>query len=261
MPLRSFYCVFRADMPDRFQPHPTPLLSFAEVFGAVAATQTPVLIARVRSEGNGGDSFDPNDRIESVIGLVDASVRFRTAHQIARSVVASLGRSEAGALGQRVLTLLTTHPAVLSDDQRRQAAEACQMMIQGGEGGGWAGVVLAGLVPMIWADDLLAAIPLHDWLRAPLGQVDEERRDERTVSVDTLSTTIISALAFERLCERLPGWLTHAFNEAPARDADDDQDAEPARDATEDRRPPVEDRSRMTEEERRADVRARLRGA
>jgi hypothetical protein len=217
--MRSFFALAaNAGSPNRFVVDPqytSPLLAINDIWEEVNRMQATLLLMRVRSESSVGERLRPGDQIESVIGLIDSSVRWRMAATSVRIAIQSIRTPGlAGVCFAALGALVSKHQASftiqekqgiaasirneidkLADDKTRQSLYECE--------------VAQMLLRFVFADNEYEATSMLPYLSIyMLNRMDgDEEGAIRTMTMGTVYSAMLLVDSFNRLNERLPEWM------------------------------------------------------
>ena len=178
------------------------------------------LVWRIRSNGTAGDSMSAGDHIESCIGIVDSTSRWRASAGIARMMVSSIRNPAlSGACWNALGLLMNKHPAAIMTPERQAASTQVREALEGIKGDGaqehYESSVGATIVRLLFCDndlDAMGVVPNETSFMVNLRLTGDNKAetvdvDARIGTVEVLSAGILLSESFGRLCERAPDWL------------------------------------------------------
>lgn len=226
MATKSYFILQPAAPPQNFTPrHGSQLLAIQDLWEA-ARQPAQALIFRVRSESEPDATFSGEDRLESCVGLVDASTRWRSVADMARHPIAAIRHPQlAQACGNALQFLSSQHPANVSPAQRQAIAGELMKIVEGAAAEEpvtltrFEAMIANHVAALAQADNDVEAAFCVPMVRA-FNQYDpEKQRSEymaRQSTVETMSGAVLLSEAANRLSERMPAWH---FAEMPKAEA------------------------------------------
>jgi hypothetical protein len=220
MALKSFFILYPGlPAPQHFKPGHAPLLLAQQDLWAEVRQCGPSLLFRVRSEqkGNEGDRLQVGDTLESCVGLVDSSTRWRAAFRMAGVLIGAVRHAPlAQACTNALQFAATSHPASVSAAQRHAVAmdlfrvadtEATDTQPAAMP---YERVITKGLADLVQADNDYDAAYMTPFEAAlcPFSEDGQEAQfAARMGSLETYTGAVLLDQAFARLAERMPAWL------------------------------------------------------
>jgi len=234
MATRSFFILVPGlPRPDQFDVERLAhcdLLTQQDIF-AVATNFPPALLFRVRSDGDPGAKFGPNDKLESCVGLLDAVSRWRTVFNLTRTAINAVRHPILAKACLEVMAFVSSqHPANISPAQRAQFVEAIskaaeQQMGEGAEVSDFDKHVALGVAQLAQADNDIEAAYLVPFVRAYLPFAkDTPEFAARLATIETMSGAVLLTEAANRLSERLPQWHFAAMPVRAVANGDDEDE-------------------------------------
>lgn len=195
--------------------HAPELLAPGDLWEHVRKTPIPGLLFRVRTENEPGANMETGDRIESCVGMVDSTVRWRAALAMARASLFSLRNSAIiNACGNAMGLLTSRHPAVILTPERQQAQQAIREAVDGVKVGNpqeaYEAAVAHGVARLMMVDNDFEAASLVPFNQSWLINVKPDDRaalDQRMTTLEVVASSVVLVEAVARLHERMPEWL------------------------------------------------------
>lgn len=175
----------------------------------------PGLLIRVRTESEPGAAMTTSDSVESVIGLIDSTTRWRAALSMFRWHVAAI-RNEAlaQACWGAYAMLMQKHPAAITQPERQAAIGAIRNAIESLPKELMQSVfesqIAASAARFIMADndvEAAYAVPFVQSLVLGIDVKDKQRVAARLATVETMAASVLITEAAGRLSERAPEWM------------------------------------------------------
>lgn len=214
--MRSFFILYpQVVAPRNFKPVAAPPLLTQQDLWAESRGGMPSLLFRVRSEsGEIGSPITTDDRLESCVGLVDSTTRWRVIFSLCRN---ALNLVQHNALRQALMRIMgwfaSTHPATITIDQRQNVVNE-MMAFLNSEGekapNGIEKMITASLLQVVGSDnDIEAAqyVPFTQLLIPFDPQTKREEYQGRVATVETVTGAALLTEASFRLSERMPIWI------------------------------------------------------
>jgi hypothetical protein len=218
MALRNFLVLYPGlPRPDQFRADATPPLLTQQDLWREVRSCGPSLVFRVQSEQRGaeGDRMQPTDHVESCVGLVDSSTRWRTAFRMAATIVQAVRHPPLEQALQNALQFTVgSHPASVPPLQRQrvanelmrtataEATDAVPAALQHEQ------LIAQGLANLLQADNDYDASYMTPF--EVLCPFSEEKSpalyESRQYALETYSGAVLLDQAFNRLMERMPAW-------------------------------------------------------
>lgn len=234
MATRSFYAITPGIIaPQAFKAPPVPLLTHGELW-EYSRQAPPSLLFRVRSDKDPGEQLAAGDRLESCVGVVDASTRWRVVFSLTRSMLNSLRHAQLRQGCWQALNFISSqHPASVSIDQRHAMAAELGRVIEGDPENkvpaphGFEQRIAAGVINILQCENDIEAAHQVPFMSAlcPFDEAkDGQRFGERLATVENLTGSVLLGEAFNRLAERAPVWMYASMPELGATKGGDDED-------------------------------------
>lgn len=225
---------------------PPELLLIGDLWDAVRSSP-PGLLMRVHTNAQPGASLQEGDTVESVIGIIDSTSRWRASLALVRGHLAAIRNSNVQqACWASYSMLMQKHPAAIMQPERQAAVDAIRNAVESLPKELMQSVfesqIAAGLARFIMADndvEAAQAVPFERSMMLGIREVGgSPRMDAREATIDVLASGVLLTEAHARLAERAPEWLfvpmpAVSFSEGPATrgaaappEADEDQDDE-----------------------------------
>lgn len=216
MATKSYFVLQPAAPPQNFTPrHGSQLLAIQDLWEA-SRQPAQALIFRVRSEREFEAVFSGEDRLESCVGLVDASARWRSVADMARHPIAAIRHPQlAQACGNALQFLSSQHPANVTPAQRQAIAGELMKIVEAAAAEEpptltrFEAMIANHVAALAQADNDVEASFCVPMVRA-FNQYDpEKQRPEymaRQSTVETMSGAVLLSEAANRLSERMPMW-------------------------------------------------------
>jgi hypothetical protein len=210
-------------LPENYQWHATPVILAQPAIWEACKALPGGIIFRVRTEANVGDTLSADDRIESAVGLIDTTTRWRACLALIRIALSSLRIQEVSEACWNVFGMMTTkHSATVSMQERQQLAGA-----------------LRGLMDKLPADDPRAAYEgqvMAMCMRLAFAENDVEvahivpyssiymvngtgNPEDREATVEAMASNVLLAESHARLAEKAPEFLWSRLPATPGRPA------------------------------------------
>lgn len=190
------------------------LLSINDLWEATQSTR-PGLLIRVRTESQPGAEMTTADQVESVIGLIDSTTRWRAALSILRGHIAAI-RTESlvQACWSSYAMLMQKHPAAITQPERQAAIAAIRTAVESLPKelmqSVFEGQIAAGVARFITADndvEAAYAVPFVQAMALGIDTKDKQKVHARLGTIETLAASVLITEAAGRLAERVPDWL------------------------------------------------------
>lgn len=214
--MRTMFTITRGVFaPESFRwVEPPPILTISDLW-EYSRTSPPGMLLRVRTNAEPEQSLQAGDKIESVIGLIDSTTRWRAALAILRGHLAAVRNK---ALQQVVWNvfgmMMQKHPATIMQPERQSAVEALAGAVESLPKELMQSVfeqeIVAGLAQFVMADNDIDAAMIVPLRRAMALNVDTKSREvvgQRIATLDVLASSVLMTEAYARLAERAPEWL------------------------------------------------------
>lgn len=214
---RSFYAIVPGIVPPQaLEPGGAELLVPQDLW-ARARTTPPSLLFRVRSESKPGERLGAGDRLESCVGIIDASVRWRVVFALTRGVMNSLRHAALRRACSEAMGFLSSqHPAGISLDQRSAIIGGIGNIIQPDSEDKemlphpFEQQIAVGVMHLLQSEnDIEAAhqVPFMGALCPFDPKKDAELFEDRRTTIEALTGSVLLAEAFNRLGEKAPVWM------------------------------------------------------
>jgi len=226
MALKNFLILYPGIVPpNKFTSNVAPLLLTQQDLWREVRQCGPSLLFRVRSEQKGaeGDRLTTADILESCVGVVDSTTRWRTAFRMASVSVAGIRHPGLAAACQQALQFTAgQHPASVAAVARHKvAAELQQIATAEPKDGqpapsGYEQGIAYELANLVQADNDYDASWLTPFERSlnPFSEAESPQAfAARTYGVESYAGAVLLDQAASRLMERMPQW---AFVRMPA---------------------------------------------
>lgn len=214
--MRTLFAITRGLFaPESFKWVAAPtLLSINDLWEAASATP-PGLLIRVRTESDPGADMTTADTVESVIGLIDSTTRWRAALGMFRGHVSAIRtESLAQACWAAYGMLLSKHPAAITQPERQNMIKAISAAVETLPTelmqSVFEGQIAAAAARFVMADNDMEAAYAVPFARALGLNVDNKDRDKlgaRLATIETMAASVLITEAHGRLAERAPEWL------------------------------------------------------
>src|SRR5262245_42100941 len=196
----------------------TPLLTMGDLWEARRSVP-PCLLMRVRSDAGPNEEMTTADELESIVGIVDPTVRWRASLAMARAALIGLRNPALSDACWKAMAVINQHPAQTVMMQRQAAVmavrEAMESLPQGQPGAMFEAAIAHGLCQFVMADndyEAAAATPFEAMHMMNIDARDQVQVGRRSATLEALSGSVVLGAAYERLMERLPAWH---FTRAP----------------------------------------------
>ena len=176
-----------------------------------AMRQVPTgLVMRVRTDQNAGDRLSDKDRVESVIGLIDSTSRWRACLELITMALSSLRLPETGEACWAVFGLMTgKHPATVTMQERQVLANRLRGVIeqlpQDDLRAVYEGQVCAMCLRLAFAENDVEVAHIVPYTTIWLVN-GQDYPEEREATVEVLAAAVLLTKAASRLAEKLPEW-------------------------------------------------------
>jgi hypothetical protein len=213
------------------------ILTMSELWEASRSVALGV-IWRIRTDRNAGDVFGAGDRIESAVGLIDSTTRWRGSLAIIRTALTTLRTANINEACWSVFDLLVNrNPAQVAQAERTMRANAIKGAVEALTERNpqtlHESLIASMMMRVVFAEndvELASILPFYPAYSANLEQGDEQA-GEREATVDVMVSSVALCEAFGRLAEKAPELLftpvpVVAALAAPSKDGpgDDDED-------------------------------------
>lgn len=190
------------------------LLTINDLWEAVR-TSPPGLLMRVRTESEPGAEMTTADVVESVIGLIDSTTRWRSALSMFRGHISAIRNDSLvqacwGAYGM----MLSKHPAAITQPERQAAIKAISAAVESLPKELMQSVfesqIAASAARFVMADndtEASYAVPFAQSLAINIDTKDREKLAARLGTIETLAASVLITEAHGRLAERAPEWM------------------------------------------------------
>jgi hypothetical protein len=212
----------------------SPLLTMGDLWEAVRGA-SPGLLMRVRSESDPNAQMSLHDEVESVIGIVDPTMRWRTSLAMVRAALTGLKMPATSEACWKAATLLMSrHPAAISTNERQAHVAAIRQAMEGlpqGSQATFEAAICHSLCQFMFVDnDLEAAaqVPFEPMLMLNIDARDLPLLGRRQGTIETLAGSAALGEAFVRLLERMPDWWVAPVPRVVAPGAEEDEEARPS---------------------------------
>jgi hypothetical protein len=177
------------------------------------------LLFRIRTEQNVGDKMNAQDRVESCVGLIDSTARWRACLGIIRTALSGLRVPETNEACWAVFGLMTSkHPATVTMQERQHLAGALRSAIEKLPGddprAAFEASVAAMMVRLAFAENDIEVAHIVPYSAVYMVN-GVEYPDERQATVDVVASSMFLCEAFGRLCEKAPEWLFYPLPAPP----------------------------------------------
>lgn len=228
MAKRSFFVLQPAQSPTKLVPVPAPLLTQQDLWPTVRGSGGSSLIFRVRSDGNYGDALGIGDRLESCVGLVDESVRWRVAFGSLQMALGIIQHEQLKAICHQAQLVISQHPATVPPSARADIINNVQKIIMDTPQGvkkphGIDAALAMGIAAVAQCESGTEAAQYVPFASAlcPFEENTEEYAD-RMATLDVMSGCTLLSAACARLAERAPAWLFAEMPQIAASAGEDD---------------------------------------
>jgi len=207
-------------LPDSFQWRGQPvILSQPSLWDAMKIMPSGIVF-RVRTEQNVGDRLNGNDRIESAVGLVDSTSRWRASLALVQIALSGLRIPEVADACWAVFNMiLNRHPATLQMPERQQHATALRGLIDklpaGDPRAAYEGSCAAMCVRLAFCENDVEAAHICPY--TPIYMVNGgDHPDDREATVEALASSVFLHEAYRRLMEKAPEYAFLPLPRLPA---------------------------------------------
>lgn len=214
--MRTMFAITRGLFaPESFKWVAAPeLLTINDLWESVR-TSPPGLLIRVRTDSEPGAEMTTADKVESVIGLIDSTTRWRAALGMFRSHISairneSLAQACWGAYGM----MLSKHPAAITQPERQAVIKAISAAVESLPKelmqSVFEGQIAASAARFVMADndtEAAYAVPFVQALALNIDTKDREKLAARLGTIETMAASALISEAHNRLSERAPEWL------------------------------------------------------
>jgi hypothetical protein len=244
--MRSAYIVTPGLIaPDRLDlsRYAVPILAQNEFWTAMR-TYAIGTVWRIRTEKSPGENFGAEDRIESAVGLIDSTTRWRASLAIIRTAISSLRSPNMNEACWGVFDMMVNrNPASITQAERTQRSNAVKAVIESitdrtaqAYHESLVGNMMARVVFAENDIELAQALPFVSAYTANVDPTNKAAMDERGMTVEAMVSAVGLCESFGRLAEKAPELLfasvpvwpkAEATRAAPAsseREDDDDED-------------------------------------
>ena len=197
---------------------PLPIFSQPALWETMR-TLTSGLVFRVRTDSNVGDMLGPADRIESCVGMIDSTSRWRACLELIRTPLTAMRIAEVAEPAWAVLGLITSkHPATIVMQERQQLAQALRAgmdkLPEGDPRAAFEASVAAMCIRLAFAEndvEVASIVPYSTTYMINAG----EWHDDREATVEVLAGSVFLTYAHARLAEKGGEWLFSALPAPP----------------------------------------------
>jgi hypothetical protein len=228
--------------PESFQWNSAPELIVINDLWQATQTARPGLLIRVRTESNPDENMTTADSVESVIGLIDSTTRWRAALTMLRGHIAAL-RNDAlvqACWGAHNM-MMQKHPAAITQPERENAVKAIAIAVESLPKELMQSVfesrIASGVARFVSADndvEAAYAVPFAQAMVLGIDAKDKAKLQARIATIETMAASVLITEAAGRLAERVPEWL---FVPPPAmlptgaeQEAEREEEVEPSKD-------------------------------
>jgi len=214
--MRTLFAITRgAFAPESFRWISAPEIIPMNGLWEAAQTCPPGLLLRVRTNGDIGASLSSGDVVESVLGIVDSTTRWRAALALLRGHIAAI-RNETlkNACWSAYAMMMQKHPASIMVPEREAAIAAIRAAVESLPKELMSSVfesqIARGVANFVMTDndiDAARTVPFINAMILPLDAKDRPRLDHRAASFDVLASGVLMTEAHARLAERVPEWM------------------------------------------------------
>lgn len=188
----------------------SPILSQPQLWESARAVAVGVLF-RVRTESNVGAALSADDRIESGIGLIDSTSRWRACLGIIRTALTGLRIAELAEPSWAVFNMMVgKHPASVPMQERQQLAQGLRSVIEKLPGddprAAFESAVAAMMIRLAFCEndvEVAHVVPFTPVYTTNAGSYS----DDREATVEVLASSMLLCESFGRLCEKAPEYL------------------------------------------------------
>lgn len=169
------------------------------------------LIFRVRTEQNVGDKLNGADRIESAVGLIDSTTRWRACLALIRIALSSLRIPEVNEACWNVFSMMTgKHPATVAMAERQQLAGTLRSLMDklppDDLRAAFEGQVMAMCMRLAFAENDVEVAHIVPYVSIYMVN-GANHPEDREATVEARASNIMLAEADARLHEKAPEWL------------------------------------------------------
>lgn len=190
----------------------TPLLTQGDLWEA-ARSVPPCLLMRVRSDSEPNEGVTTKDEPESVIGIIDPTVRWRSALAMATAPLVGIRSNALADACWKALGLFQRHPANIMGAERQAAIAGIKEAMEGlntqSAAAMFEGAIAHNLCQFVMADndyEAAQATPFETPHMLNIDARDKAMVDRRSATLEALSGGVVLGEAYRRLMERLPVW-------------------------------------------------------
>lgn len=215
--MRTMFAVTRGLFaPESFKWVAAPELLTINDLWEACRTMPPGLLIRVRTESEPGAEMTTADKVESVIGLIDSTTRWRASLGMFRSHISAVrNESLSQALWASYGMMLQKHPAAITTPERQGVIKAISTAVESLPTelmqSVFEGQIAASAARFVMADndvEAAYAVPFVQALALSLGDgKDRDKVNARMATIETLAASALMSAAHDRLAERAPEWL------------------------------------------------------
>jgi hypothetical protein len=176
-------------------------------------------IFRVRTEQNVGAMLNGKDRIESCVGLIDSTSRWRACLSLIRTALVALRLQDIAEPCSAVFgMMLNRHPASVSMQERQSLAEALRSAMDklppDDPRANFETSVAAMFVRLAFSENDIevAHIVPYSLIWMVNGR---EHPEDREATIEVMASSVLLAESFNRLWEKAPEWAFYPLPAAP----------------------------------------------
>jgi hypothetical protein len=213
--MRSFFIIYpQLCLPKDFKPQVAPELLTQQDLWQEARRGYPALLFRVRSSSDPGVALSASDRLESCVGLIDSTTRWRVVFSMARSMLNVVQHPQMKDVLTKALQFISSvHPASVTVDTRRAVVnDIAQLLSREGDDApaDIEKMIAAHVAQLVGADNDVEAAQMVPFTRVLCPFSSETQREEfqaRMATLETVAGAVLMTEASNRLGERIPQWL------------------------------------------------------
>jgi len=188
----------------------SPILAQPQLWEAMRTVAVGLLF-RIRTEQNVGGTLRAEDRIESAIGLIDSTSRWRASLGIIRTALTAIRIKEVAEASWAVFNMMVNkHPASVPMQERQQLAQALRTAVEklpaDDPRSTFEAAIAAMMVRLAFAEndvEVAHIVPFSPIYTVNAGNYVEDRE----ATVDVLASSMLFCESFGRLCEKAPEYL------------------------------------------------------
>ncbi len=216
-------------LPDSFQWRNAPVIHAQPGLWDAMKGMSSGIVFRVRTEQNVGDRLNGTDLIESAVGIVDSTARWRACLAVIRIALSGLRIPEINEACWNVFGMMTNkHPAAIAMQERQTLAgnlrTAMEKLPADDARAAFEGQVAAMCMRLAFAENDVEVAHI-----VPYGSIYVvnalDQQEDREATVEAVASSIFLSEAFGRLFEKAPEWM---FGRLPATPAGPAPTAKPA---------------------------------